>query len=108
MSTDDVPKIVQVPVKRYDVNLTLDDFLTPLIQLSDRRAQERAASAPSATSAERAVSAQSATSAQSSEIDQHVQQLSDLARQLKDVISRINQADPTVLAPTPPQQRPIT
>jgi hypothetical protein len=33
-------------------------------------------------------------------MDQHLQQLSDLARQLKEVISRINEADPTVLAPT--------
>jgi ABC-type transporter Mla subunit MlaD len=95
MSTEDVPKIVQVPVKRYDVNLTLDDILTPLTQLGARRAQERA------------TSAEGATSAASSEIDQHLQQLSDLARQLKDVISRINQADPTVLAPTSPKQPPI-
>lgn len=80
MSIDDVPTIVQVPVKRYDVNLTLDDLLTPLIELSARRAQEKVASA------------------EISEVDQHVQQLSDLARQLKEVISRINQADPTILA----------
>jgi hypothetical protein len=94
MATDDVPKIVQVPVKRYDVNLTLEDILTPLTQLSAHRAQQRAASV------------QSSEAVQSSEMDQHLQQLSDLARQLKDVISRINEADPTVLAPTTPGQPP--
>ena len=88
MATDDVPKIVQVPVKRYDVNLTLEDILTPLTQLSAQRAQQRAASV------------RSSEAVQSSEMDQHLQQLSDLARQLKEVISRINEADPTVLAPT--------
>jgi len=88
MATDEAPEIVQVPVKRYDVNLTLDDLLTPLIELSARRAQEKVASA------------------EPSEIDQHVQQLSDLARQLKDVINRINAADPTVLA-APKQGQPV-
>jgi hypothetical protein len=96
MATDDVPKIVQVPVKRYDVNLTLEDILTPLTQLSAHRAQQRAASV------------QSSEAVQSSEMDQHLQQLSDLARQLKDVISRINEADPTVLAPTTQGQPPGT
>jgi hypothetical protein len=76
MATDDVPQTPQVPV----LNLTFDYILTPLIQLSARRAQERAASA------------------QPSEMDQQVQQLSDLARQLKDVIDRINATDSTVLA----------
>ena len=102
MATDDVPKIVQVPVKRYDVNLTLEDILTPLTQLSAHRAQQRAASVQSSEAV------QSAEAVQSSEMDQHLQQLSDLARQLKDVISRINEADPTVLAPTTQGQPPGT
>jgi hypothetical protein len=82
-----VPETPQIPV----VDLTFDYILTPLIQLSARRARERPASA------------------QPSEMDQHVQQLSDLARQLMDVINRINAADPTVLAKAeqgPPEQPP--
>jgi len=39
---------------------------------------------------------------------QHVQQLSDLAGQLREVVNRINAADPTLLASTPPTQTPST
>lgn len=87
MCADHVSEPAQVPV----VNLTFDHILMPLIQLSARRAQERAASP------ERAVSPQIL------EMDQHVQQLSDLARQLRDLINRINETDPTVLALTQEQ-----
>ncbi len=83
--SDDVSKADDIPV----VNLTFEYILTPLIQLSARRTQARPASA------------------QPSEIDQHVQQLSDLARQLMDVITKINQADPTVLASVEEEQPPV-
>jgi hypothetical protein len=72
----DIPKTFQVPV----VKVTFDDILTPLMELSARRARERPATA------------------QASEMDQHVQQLGDLARQLRELINRINATDPTVLA----------
>jgi hypothetical protein len=86
MPAADPPKVIQVPVKRYDINLTLDDILTPLTQMSARlSAQAKAAYAPG------------------SDVHQHVQQLSELARQLKDVIDRINKADPSLLAPTNPE-----
>ena len=86
MPTDDVPQTPQVPV----LKITFDDILTPLIELSARRAQERSASA------------------QPSEMDQQVQQLGELARQLKDLINRIDATDPTVLAKRKrePQQQP--
>jgi uncharacterized coiled-coil protein SlyX len=74
-----------VPVKRYDVNLTLDDILTPLMA--------KAGTSPQAGSG----------AAANPELAQHLQTLSALAGQLKDVISKINQIDPTMLAPTPGQ-----
>jgi len=37
------------------------------------------------------------------DLAQHMQTLSALAGQLKEVISKINQIDPTLLAPTPRQ-----
>jgi hypothetical protein len=82
MTTEEAPNIIEVPVKRYDVNLTLDDILTPLMQMSERQRQARTAAAPSP------------------ELDQLLQQLGDLARQLKEVVNRVNQADPTLLTPT--------
>jgi hypothetical protein len=35
---------------------------------------------------------------------EHVQQLNTTAAQLKDIVSRINELDPTVLAPRPTEQ----
>jgi len=89
MATDDTPELIQVPVKRYDVNLTLDDILGPLMQLSTRRTQEVSATA-------------------SPELDQHLQQLSDLARQLQELVNRINEIDPVLLAPTKRRDPPNT
>ena len=86
MSTPDAPKVVMVPVKRYDINLTLHDILTPLTQMSATMAQGKGVAAPG------------------SQLDQHVQQLSDLAGQLRDVVNRINAADPSLLAPSAPPQ----
>ena len=78
----DKPNVVQVPVKRYEVNLTMHDILTPLTQMSANLAQAVPAPVPG------------------SDIHQHVQQLSDLAGQLREVVNRINAADPTLLAST--------
>jgi hypothetical protein len=90
MPPSDAPNIVMVPVKRYDINLTLHDILTPLTQMSASLAQAVPGPVPG------------------SDIHQHVQQLSDLARQLRDVVDRINAADPRLLAPTPQTQPPNT
>jgi len=90
MPTGDAPKVVKVPVKRYDINLTLHDILLPLTQLSDTLAQKQKAPAIG------------------SELHQHVLLLSGLARQLTDVIGRINEADPTLLAPTTQTKPPGT
>ncbi|HEX3398694.1 MAG TPA: hypothetical protein VHT74_00065 [Acetobacteraceae bacterium] len=84
MPPPDAPKVVMVPVKRYDINLTLHDILTPLTQMA------QAGQAPSA----------------GPDVQQHVQQLSDLAGQLRDVVNRLNKVDPSLLAPTPRKDPP--
>lgn len=84
MPPPDATKVVMVPVKRYDINLTLHDILTPLTQMA------QAAQAPSA----------------GSDVHQHVQQLSDLAGQLRDVVNRLNALDPSLLAPAPRKDPP--
>lgn len=81
MPADDAPEVILVPVKRYDINLTFDDILTPLTRTESHQ--------PAARS----------VTTQRPELDQLLQQFADLARQLKDVIARINEIDPSVLAP---------
>jgi len=88
MSTADPPKVIMVPVKRYDINLTLDDIMSPLTRMSANLAAQAAPAV-----------------APGSDVHQHVQQLSDLAQQVRDVVSRINKADPTLLAPKPTAPR---
>jgi hypothetical protein len=84
MSTNDTPQIIMVPVKRYDVVLTLDDILTPLTQT--------AASLNAAGMIGAGVDPQ---------IAQHLQEFTDLVTQLKDVVGRINQIDASLLASKP-------
>jgi hypothetical protein len=70
-----------VPVKRYDVSLDLHkDILAPLMQAAARFGTQppAAAAAP--------------------DLHQHIQELSDLAAKISDVVSRINAIDPKVLA----------
>lgn len=97
MSTDATPDIVQVPVKRYDVNLTLDDILTPLTQTASHVTQPGAAGQPNTVTR---LAAAGAGGTANPELAQHLQTLSELAGQIKDVVSKINQIDPTLLAPT--------
>lgn len=99
MSTGETPPVIMVPVKKYDVNLTLDDILTPLTQTADHAAPPAAGAGPDEVSR----LAVTGSAAANPELAQHLQTLSQLASQLKDVVSKINQIDPTVLAPTPGQ-----
>jgi hypothetical protein len=85
MPPTDAPKVVMVPVKRYDINILLEDILAPLTKMSASLDLDKAGAAAG------------------TDIHQHVQQLSDLARQLHSVVDRINGADPKLLAPTPPK-----
>lgn len=83
----DPPKVIQVPVKRHDVNLSLQDILAPLIQFANQsRVAQAVAAAP--------------------EVQQHAQQLGDLARQLHDLVGRLNDIDPKLLAPGPQTNTP--
>jgi ABC-type transporter Mla subunit MlaD len=87
MATDDTSaQITMVPVKRYDVNLTLDDILNPLTQTASNLNTGRVGAALDP------------------EVAQHLQTFTDLVTQLRDVVARINQIDPTLLAskPAPP------
>lgn len=79
--------VIQIPVKKYEVNLSLHDILTPLTQLSNRLAQGAAPPTPG------------------SELHKHIQDLTDLTKQLIDVVTRINDANPSLLSPIT-QERP--
>jgi hypothetical protein len=87
MSTPDKPNVTMVPVKRYDVNLSLNDILTPLTKMAATQVPGRGIAAPD------------------SDLSQHVQQLSDLAQRLRDVVGRIDTIDPSLLAPTTQAQK---
>jgi hypothetical protein len=86
MSTGDSPYVQMVEVKRYDISLTLEDILNPLIQTASRVTQ----AAPGA--------------ALDPEVAQHLQRFTELVTQLKDVVTQINSINPSLLAstPTPP------
>ncbi|HEY0580997.1 MAG TPA: hypothetical protein VGE94_02385 [Chloroflexota bacterium] len=87
MSSDNPTNVILVPVKRYDVNLTLEDILTPLTQTT---APAEPAAAPTLIAADTAATP---------ELAQLLRQLADLAAQMKYVVAQINRIDPTVLAP---------
>ena len=81
MSTEDRPNIVMVPVPRVEVTLTLDDILTPLIQTASQLAQA------GQTQAE-------FRAALDPQVTQHLQRFTEL----REVVQRINQVDPSLLA----------
>jgi len=89
MSTDNTPDVIMVEVKKYDVNLSMDDLITPLTQtVGNLHAAGMVTS--------------------DSEVAQHLQTFNDLVSQLKDVVGNINSIDPTLLAskPGPPPSAP--
>jgi hypothetical protein len=80
----DPPNVIQVPVKRYDISISLHDILTPLTQFA---AQAHVVQAGSVNP----------------EVQQSAVQLGQLVSQLRDVVSRLNAIDPSLLAPPAPQ-----
>jgi hypothetical protein len=82
-TTPDARNVVMVPVKRFDINISLPDILTPLSQMAARLTE----STPAAT--------------HDSALHGHVNELSDLAAKLKDVVGRIHAIDSNLLAPGP-------
>ena len=81
MSTNDTPQVIMVPVKRYDVTLSLDDILTPLAQTAANLNQ-----------------AGLVASSNNPDVAQHLQNFTSLVTQLQDVVSKINQIDASLLA----------
>lgn len=79
----DDPKVVQIPVTRHDVNLTLQDIVTPLTTFAQRQATIQAlAAAP--------------------EAQQHAAHLSTLASQILALAAHIDAVAPHLLSPAPP------
>jgi hypothetical protein len=96
VSTDDTPEVIMVPVKRYDVTLSLDQILAPLTQ----------------TAANLQAAGLVDPAAPDSEVAKHLQTFTDLVSQLKDVTGQIDGIDSSLLAskpgpppapPTPPE-----
>jgi hypothetical protein len=81
MALEVKPDTVMVPVRKYKVEMTWDDVLTPLIH----------ATAAQASLAE--------GEAQHPELSRHVEKLRELAGQLKDTVNEINRLNPTLLSP---------
>lgn len=80
MPEEESSEVTLVPVKRYDVNLTLDEILTPLVELAARQAATLSGS-------------------ELARLEPHLRRLSELAGQLKEVVRQINEINPAVLAP---------
>ena len=80
MPEDESSEVTLVPVKRYDVNLTLDEILTPLVELAGRQAA-------------------GLSGAELAQVEPHLRRLSELSGQLKEVARQINEINPAVLAP---------
>lgn len=102
---DETPEVVEVPVKKFEVNITLEDLLTRMSEQAGAMAQT------GGTANVQADVAAPVDASQQAEVVQHLQRLSDLAGQLRDAVSRINQLDPTLLGrlkqqPQQPQQPP--
>ena len=75
-------KVVMVPVKRYDINLTIEDIMTPLTAFVNKTNVGQAiANAP--------------------DIREHAANLSGLAQQVLDVAKRIEAIRPDILSPKP-------
>lgn len=75
-------KVVMVPVKRYDINLTIEDIMTPLTAfVSKTNVGQAIANAP--------------------DIKEHAANLSGLAQQVLDVAKRIEAIRPDILSPKP-------
>ena len=83
MAQDNSREVTMVPVKRYDVTLTLDEILTPLGRTSGHLAQARMLESAD------------------QRIPDLLERFTQLVAELNDVVSQINQIDPTLLASKP-------
>jgi hypothetical protein len=85
MPEDESSGITMVPVKRYDISLSLEEILTPLAELAGR--QGALLSGP-----------------EGAQLEPHLRRLSELAGELKEVVRQINAINPALLAPRARQQ----
>jgi hypothetical protein len=88
MSADSTEEIVMVQVPRVAVTLTLEDILNPLIETSSQL-MAAGQTQPEFSAALRP------------EVTQHLQRFTELVTELRDVVQRINDADPSLLASKP-------
>ena len=88
MSTGELPDVVMIPVKRYDVSLTLEDILVPLTQTANHLTQAGQTQPELRAALDPAVAPL-------------LQRFTDLVTQLKEVVEQINQTDPNMLASKP-------
>jgi hypothetical protein len=80
VSTGDSRQVVHIDIPPHEVNLSLDYILDPLLQ--------------TATTAQ-------PDPTQNPELAQHLQNAADLLRQLKEVMGKIDEIDPTIFAAGP-------
>ena len=78
MSTSDAPQRIHIDIPPNEVTLTFDDIFGPLLQTTRQGIGQPG-------------------TAMNPELAQQVQTLSSLITQLRDVIEKINQIDPTFL-----------
>ena len=76
------PDVVMVPVKRYDVDLSIEDIMTPLTAFVQQ------------THVGQVI-------ANSPDMQKHAADLSGLAKQVLDVAKRIEAISPDILSPKP-------
>ena len=96
MSTDDTPQITMIEVPRHDVTLQMEDIIEPLAQTA-----ARFAAAPQASIQAAGAQLQATAAEPSPELVQHLQTFNDLVSQLRDVVNKINQINPNLLASKP-------
>lgn len=76
------PDVVMIPVKRYDIELSIEDIIRPLTEfVSKVNVGQAIASSP--------------------DMQQHAEKLSDLAQQVLEVANRIKAISPDLLSPKP-------
>ncbi len=73
------PKVVMVPVKRYDIELSIEDIMTPLTAFVNKSYVGQAI-------------------ANSPAVQEHAEKLSGLAQQVLDVAKRIEAISPNILS----------
>jgi len=83
MATDTPRDVTMVPVKRYDISLSMDEILTPLAKTAGHLSRARM------------------MPAENEEAARLMQRFTELVNELKSVTEQINRIDPSLLASKP-------